>query len=145
MRYTFVISGLKDKRARIAGELASAQRLVDQKRSELAQVDAVLRMFSPDCDPDMIAPIQPAGRRDLFFHYRELTRLCLDILRRAEGPMRLDAIVDAVIGIKGFAPDKHLRKHVTDSVRASLMRMRQKGRVRQVLDQPDSWWDLVGR
>jgi len=101
-------------------------------------------MFSPDCDPDMIAPIQPAGRRAMFFHFKELTRLCLDILRRAEGPVRLDAIVDTVIGIKGFAPDKHLRKHITDSVRASLLRMQQKGRVRQVMDQPDSWWESVG-
>jgi len=66
---TFVISGLRNKRARIAGEIAHAQRLLDQRQAELAQIDAVIRMFTPDCNPDMIAPIQPAGRRDMFFSY----------------------------------------------------------------------------
>jgi hypothetical protein len=60
MGNTFVISGLRNKRARIAGEIAHAQRLLDQRRAELAQVDAVIRMFTPDCNPDMILPIQPA-------------------------------------------------------------------------------------
>lgn len=41
METAFVISGLKNKRARIAGEIAQNQQLLDQRRAELAQTDAV--------------------------------------------------------------------------------------------------------
>jgi hypothetical protein len=50
MGNTFIISGVRNKRTR---------------RTELAQLDAVNRMFSPDCDPEMIPPI-PAGSHGLF-------------------------------------------------------------------------------
>lgn len=144
MGYSFAISGLKDKRARIAGEIATAQRLVDQRRAELLQIDAVIRMFTPDCNAEMIAPIQPAGRRDMFFSYREVPRLCLDILRTERKPMRLDHIVDRAVLLKGVELEGHLRKHITDRVRATLMRFAQKGIVRRIMNEPDTWWELVG-
>ena len=101
MGSTYVISGLRNKRARIAGEIAHTQRLLDQRRAELAQIDVVIKMFTPDCNPDMIPPIQPAGRRDLFFSYKEIPRMVLDILRTAKAPMRTDHIVDRVLLLKG--------------------------------------------
>lgn len=142
---TFVISGLRNKRARLSGEIVQAQRLLDPKRAALAQIDAVIRMFTPDCNPDMISPIQPASRRDVFFRYKELPRLCLDVLRPAKEEMRLDHIVDRVVTLKGFTLDNHLRKHITDSVRATLMRLAQKGTVRRIVDEPDTWWELEQR
>src|SRR5258707_15401209 len=104
-------------------------------------IDAVLRLFTPDTDPDMIAPIRPSTR-GLFFQYRELGRLCLDALRLAGKPVTLDQIASHVMLAKGLPDDKHLRKHVTDSARQSLMRQAQKGRVRRILDEPDVWWGL---
>jgi hypothetical protein len=94
-------------------------------------------MFSPDCEPDMIAPIRPA-RHGLFFRHRELSRLWLDILRETEGPMMLDRLVTQVMAIKGLPADRRLRGHVTDTRRAGLMRMVRKGLVRRVLDHPDT-------
>ena len=32
----------------------AAQRAIDQRREELAQIDSVIRMFAPDINPDMI-------------------------------------------------------------------------------------------
>jgi hypothetical protein len=139
---TFVISGLRNKRARIAGEIAAAQRALDQRRAELAQLDAAIRMFTPDCNPDMIPPIRP-GSHGLFFSYGELPRMCLGILREAKGPMRFDHIVDRVILAKGIEPDGHLRRHIRDTTRGALIRMAARRRVRRVLDEPDVWWELV--
>lgn len=82
-----VITALRGKRARIAGKIMATQRAVDQRRAELAQIDSVIRMFNPDINLDMIAPILP-GSHGLFFSYRELPRLCLDILRKAKGTIR---------------------------------------------------------
>src|SRR5258706_12006567 len=142
MGNTFVLSGLRDKRARIAGEIIQAQEIVARRSKELMAIDAVLRLFTHDTDPDMIAPIRPSTR-GLFFQYRELGRLCLDALRLAGKPVTLDHIANHVMLAKGLPEDKHLRKHVIDSARQSLMRQALKGRVRRILDEPDMWWELV--
>ena len=142
MGNTFVISGLRNKRARIAGEIVTAQRAIDQRREELAKLDAVILMFSPDCHPDMIPPIRP-GSHGLFFGYRELSRLCIDCLREAKGPVRHDQIVDRAMNAKGFAMDPRLRKHIADTARQTLNRMVQKGFVRRVMGGRDAWWELV--
>jgi hypothetical protein len=115
---------------------------IDQRRAELAQLDAVIRMFSPDCNPDMIPPIRP-GSHGLFFSYRELPRLVLSIMRPADGPVRFDHIVSHVILAKGIEPDGHLRKHITNTTRATLGRLGARGIIRRVLDEPDTWWELV--
>jgi len=144
MGNTFVISGLRDKRARIAGEIIQAQEVVARRTKELLAIDAVIRLFSPDCNPDMIAPIRPSSH-GLFFQYKELGRMCLDALRIAGKPVTLDWIAAHVILAKGLPEDdRHVRRHVTDSARASLLRQVQKGRVRRILDEPDQWWELVG-
>src|ERR1019366_1925245 len=139
---TFVLSGLRDKRARIWGEIIQAQEIVARRTKELMAIDTVLRLFSPDSDPDMIAPIRPTSH-GLFFLYRELGRLCLGALRVEGKPLTLDQITSHVMLTKGLPDDRHLRKHVTDSARASLMRRAQKGRVRRILDEPEGWSELV--
>jgi hypothetical protein len=142
MGNSFVISGLRDKRARLAGEIIQAQEIVARCTKELLAIDAVIRLFSPDTDPDMIAPIRPTSH-GLFFQYKELGRLCLDALRRAGQPAMLDQIDNHVMVVKGLPDDRHLRKHITDSARASLMRQAQKGHVRRILNEPDMWWELA--
>jgi hypothetical protein len=144
MGSSFVISGLKQKRARVAGEIAAAQRAIDQRREDLAQLDAVIRMFTPDCDPDMIPPIPP-GSHGLFFRYRELSRLIYDMLKEAKGPQPFERIVDQIVAVKGFPmDDRHVRKHVRDTVRANLLRLGRAGKLRRVIREPDTWWELVG-
>ena len=106
-----VLSALKDKRARIAGEIVQARDLIQRRTEELATRDAVILMFSPDCDPDMIPPIRPA-KHGLFFQYRELPRLCLDIMRTAKNPVTLDQLVNRVMTAKGLPIDRRLRRHV---------------------------------
>ena len=69
--------------------------------SPLENAASVLRLFTPDTDPDMIAPIRPSTR-GLFFQYRELGRLCLDALRLAGKPMTLDQIASHVMLAKGL-------------------------------------------
>jgi hypothetical protein len=91
-----VVSDLKNKRARIGGEIVAAQRAIDQRRAELAQLDAVIGMFTPDCDPEMIPPIRP-GSHGLFFSYRELPRTLLRIMRSDKGAIRFDDVVSQVI------------------------------------------------
>jgi hypothetical protein len=126
----------------MAGEIIQAQEIVARRTKELLAIDAVIRLFTPDTDPDMIAPIRPSSR-GLFFQYRELGRLCLDALREAGKPMMLEQIAAYAMLAKGLPDDKHLRAQVINNVRQSLMRQVQKGRVQRILDQPDMWWELA--
>lgn len=142
MGNTFVISGLRNKRARIAGQIAVDQQAIAKRQEQIAMLDAVILMFSPDCNPDMIPPIRP-GSHGLFFGYRELSRFCMDCLRQANGPISLDQIVDRAIEAKGFTADRRLRRHVGDTARASLLRMVRRGLVRKIVDEPDVWWELA--
>jgi hypothetical protein len=142
MGNTFIISGLRDKRARLAGEIIQAQEIVARRTKELLAIDAVLHLFTPDTDPDMIAPIRPSTR-GLFFQYREVGRLCMDALRQAGKPVTLDWITAHVMLAKGLPEDNHMRRIVSNNARQSLMRMAQKGRVRRILDEPDMWWELA--
>ena len=143
MGNSYVISGLRDKRARIAGEIHQAEGALKQRRKQLATLDAVIRMFTPNCDPDMIPPIKPVSR-NLFFKYGQLPRMILSILREAEGPMALDRIVDTVIEAKDLTVDRRVMQHIRDTVRATLMWMELRGIARRVLDEPEAWWELVG-
>jgi hypothetical protein len=142
MGNTFVLSGLRNKRARIAGMILADERAIAQRQEQLAVLDAVILMFSPDCHPDMIPPIRP-GSHGLFFGYRELSRICVDCLREANGPVLLDQIVNRAIEAKGFTDDRRLRKHISDTARAMLLRMMRKGLVRKIIAEPDTWWELV--
>ena len=53
-KHTFVISGLRDKRARLAGKIEAAQRELMKQHETLATLDAVIRMFKPDGNPELI-------------------------------------------------------------------------------------------
>ena len=143
MGSTYVISGLRQKRARLAGEIAHARKVIAQRSEELAAVDTVLRLFSPDCNPDMIPPIKPASH-GLFFRYRELGRICIDVLREARGPVMLERIVAVAMEVKGLPNDTRLRKHVADTARGALGRMERRGLVRRVVREPDTWWEIAG-
>lgn len=143
MGNTFVLSGLRDKRARIAGEIIQSQEIVARRTKELLAIDAVIRLFSPDTDPDMIAPIRPTSR-GLFFGYRELTQLCVNILREAEKPLTLDGVIDRVMATKDFSDDGRLRRRIYEITRQSLPRLERRGTVWRILDEPDQWRELVG-
>ncbi len=135
---------LRRKRARLAGEIEKAERAIEPLRERLATIDAAIRIFEPDCNPEMIPSVRPL-LRGLFFGYRELSRLTLDALREAGKPIALAGIVEWVIATKGLdAVDARLRRHIGDCARANLLRMERRSIVRRILDEPETWWELTG-
>ncbi|WP_448208430.1 hypothetical protein [Azospirillum sp. sgz302134] len=81
-----VVSALKDKRAEIAGIIEDMERCIAQHRADLVHVDAVLRLYVPELEPDGIAPKAVRKRND-WFRPGELARLVLDVLRTAPAPL----------------------------------------------------------
>ena len=48
----YAIIQLRDKRARLAGEIAKAERVLAANKRDLANLDAVIRLFEPETNPD---------------------------------------------------------------------------------------------
>jgi hypothetical protein len=100
MAESHVLTALKTKRVRLAGEIIQAQEIVARRTKDLLAIEAALRLFAPDGDPDMIAPIRPAPR-GLFFKYGELARLALKIMREIGRPVTLESIIDLAMEPRG--------------------------------------------
>ncbi len=62
MANTYAMYALRSKRARLAGELEQTERRAASQREALATIDAVIRMFEPTGNPDLIPAIRPHAK-----------------------------------------------------------------------------------
>jgi hypothetical protein len=94
----------------------------------------VLRLFQPDRDPGEIKPKRTYARRTRYFARNELSRLCMDALKAANGALlTTDEIAARLIEAKGFdAADAVLRKAIGDQVLAILRSFRKRGMIEQI-------------
>lgn len=103
------VHALKRKRAHIAGFVADHERKARYWREALAHVDATLRLFSADLDPDQIPPTRP-HRKSRYFDGPELARVILDELRKANGEPRSAAdLLAAAVKIGDVPAQPHVR------------------------------------
>jgi hypothetical protein len=129
-----IISALREKRALVAGLIEKLERKLEQQRADLTHIDGVLRLFQPDRDPGDIKPKRAYARRTRYFARNELTRLCSDALREADGaPIKTDDIAGRLIETKGFdAADALLRKAISEQVLTIMRSFRKRGTVEQI-------------
>jgi hypothetical protein len=129
-----VISALREKRALLAGLIEKLERKLEQHRADLTHIDGVLRLFQPDRDPGEIKAKRTYARRTRYFARNELSRLCMDALRDADGALlTTDAIAGRIIEAKGFdAADAALRKAIGEQALALLRSLRKRGTVEQI-------------
>jgi hypothetical protein len=129
MEDTSVIAGLLEKRAQIETAIAELERQIRVRRLEIAQLDATICMFAPS----VIAAKREATKfkRSVHFLTGELTRLCLDCLRQADGRL-VTAREMAVTALhqKGLdAGDAELLTDFTKRIAWTLNRMLGRGAV----------------
>jgi hypothetical protein len=141
-----VISSLREKRALVAGLIEKLERKLEQHRADLTHIDGVLRLFQPDRDPGEIKPKRTYANRTRYFARNELSRLCADALREANGsPMKTDEIAGQVMAIKGFdAADAILRKAISERVLLVMRAFRKRGTVEQIGLGRGVRWKIAG-
>ena len=141
---TYTIAGLRRKRAHLAGEIEKAARVLAAQCRDLASLDAVIRLFEPETNPELIPSIRPTSRRSLFFRRGEQQRLCCDALREAKGPARCRTIALWVMQAKGLPTgNEPLVQSVGLQVRVALFRLEAKGHARRIVRAPETWWELA--
>jgi hypothetical protein len=134
MADSHVISALRQKRALVAGLIEKLERKLEQHRADLTHIDGVLRLFQPDRDPAEIKPKRAYARRTRYFARNELSRLCSNVLRAANGSLiTTDDIAVRLIEAKGFdATDTVLRKAIGDQALTVMRAFRKRGTVERI-------------
>lgn len=120
------VSRLLAKRTELARIVAVLQKELDQYRADLAHIDGALRVLRANADPSAVQ----LGRRykkTQYFGHNELSRLCMDTLRLAAGPLTAEEITIRIMTAKSLdARDASLRAAVRVQVGSVLKRLNRK-------------------
>ena len=140
----YAIIQLREKRARLAGDIAKAERVLAANQRNLANLDAVIRLFDPETNPELIPSIRPVSRRSLFFKHGEQQRLVCNVLRVAGKPMRCRTVAEDVMLRKGMPVENEaLVQSVSLQVRVALFRLEERGITRRIVKAPETWWEMM--
>lgn len=142
MKHTITIHGLRRKRAQIAGLIADHERKARYWKAALAHVDATLRLFSDEIDPDAIPP-KRLYRKSRYFHGAELARFCLGELRKAEQPLPAIAIFNAAVKAHGIPDDPRTKTAMVQRILAFLREKQDSGLIEKHGISHDARWSLL--
>ena len=132
---TFIISGLRERRAAIAGQIVDTRRQLEQQLSKLQadlfHVDAVLKLYG--VEPETIPAKGRVGKLSAYFGRAELSRRCRDALRE-NGTVKADDIAVRAMRDKGLNPltDRKLRVDFNRRVLVSLHDLHKANQVEKV-------------
>jgi hypothetical protein len=121
MSATLIISTLRDKRLEVASAIERLERQADQHRANLAHLEATMRLFDPNVEPETFQPTAPRTRND-WFRPGECRRRIHDVLRDAAGPMTTREIVEGLMAAKKLPDDDRTRELIHKTVLGSLNR-----------------------
>lgn len=129
---TFLISGLREKRSAVAGQIIDLRRQVERLNADLFHIDAVLKMCGQE--PSEIPTKGRMPKRSTYFGRSEISRRCYDMLREKDGIIRADDVTVRAMTEKGLSPesDRKLRADFTRRILVTLHDMRKAGVVEKI-------------
>jgi len=130
-----VISGLIEKRARVAGELSEAQVRVMRLRSDLAAIDCCIRMYKSDFDPRSIAAKVTRGKSPAGLPKGVGTRTALEILRTSGEALSSEELAYRVLTLLNKDTDPKSVLMLQKTIHSSFSRQR-----RQIVRLDRSTW-----
>jgi len=141
----YAMAALKDRRARIAGEIFVLKKQIAQKLAQLSHLDATMALFDPALFPSSIPPKRVrAYQRVPLFSHGELGRVILDVLREARGRPLAGHEIAAAVMVKLKQPAA-AKMAITSRVRSNLTYLKgQKGAVEKQGGGIEARWTLSG-
>jgi hypothetical protein len=120
-----VIGALRNKRAELAGTLRQLEQQLARERTNLAHLDATMRLFDPNIRPKDIRPRQ-RRTHNAWFRQGECLRLIYDELREATEPLTTRELAERIMRVKAIpATDDHRRELVQKTLLGSLNRAKE--------------------
>jgi hypothetical protein len=142
-RRSTLVAALRTKRAEISAHIHDLEKKITTWRARLAHIDASIKIFSPETDPEAIPP-KRTYRRSGYFRKGEFARLCLDALRKtAGGPVTTAQIVISVLENKGLPHEPALLASLNEKALAYLRQQRKNGGVIKIGTSRDACWKLA--
>lgn len=137
-----VIPVLRAKRAEIGGQIVDLEQRIGRLRADLANLDAAIRLLTPGAEPGLIPP-KRAYKRTKYFARNELSRLALDIMRKAQGPLAAREIAVAAMRAKNLPMGSDaLCATVTDMLLVALRSLTKRGSVVKTGVSRDARWAI---
>jgi hypothetical protein len=119
--YTVTANALVAKRADILFEIGELEKRIDQLRTELVHLDAVLRMFRPDFAAETLPVRHRRPTKSPYFAHGELTKRIYDAMRISGTVTSFDVAASAMRD-KGLDPDNDSATR-TDFVRRVTLQL----------------------
>jgi len=141
---TFIVSGLREKRSAVAGQIVELRRQLDRLQADLFHIDAVLRLYG--VEPSEIPTKGRVPIRSAYFGRNEITRRIYDALRERGTVKAVDIAMQAMRD-KGLDPkaDKKVRIHFAQRILTSLHDLRRIGTVARIGEGKGVCWKLSER
>lgn len=124
--------------AELAGKIDGNRRAGDRLRSQMVQVEAVMKMLDPDFSCRAIS----AKRRNLgnpWFKRGTLYRAAIDVLRRSPEPMTADAVCAALLQGKKPPPSRTQANNLEAAILAGLRKHEGQGVEKAGEGRPQRW------
>jgi len=113
---------LREKRAELSGAVRQIEQQLAQHRTDLAHLDATMRLFDPDIQPGDIRPRRP-HHRNAWFRPGECLRLIYDELREALEPLSTRDLAERIISRRALKLDNdRSRDLIQHTILSSLNR-----------------------
>src|SRR5271165_6188267 len=120
-----VIVALRNKRAELAGTLRQLEQQLARERTNLAHLDATMRLFDPNIRPKDIRPRQ-RRTHNAWFRQGECLRLIYDELREATQPVTTRELAERIMRLKAMpTTDDRRRELVQKTLLGSLNRAKE--------------------
>jgi hypothetical protein len=127
------VVALVRKRRDIAFEVADLERATEAKRQELIHIDAVIRLFAPELEPENIPERHRKPRRLAYFAHGEISRRCFDMLRSGQTLAAIDLARQAMADKElNFDSERNLRIEFARRITSQLNAMARKGEIEKV-------------
>ena len=119
------IVALCDKRSALAGLVNRLEQELVEHRTNLAHLDATMRLFDPDIRPEKIRP-RRLRERNAWFRPGECLRLIYDVLREAPKPLTTRELAERIMDAKAIlTADDRQRALIQKTILGSLNRAKQ--------------------
>ncbi len=138
---TYALPALKEKRAKLAGEILHLKKRIKASESQLIALDATITIFDPNFDSNSIKPINPRQRVNLF-RMGEMGRMIIDALRKADGkPLSTPQVAEYILGVSGF-DGQEARETIRKTTGTNLNYLARRGKVIRATHMQRTSWTL---
>lgn len=139
MTETHVLTALKDKRARLDGEIKARRYQISRLGMEMAHVDAVIRMFAPGYDVEKIATKRSFGKNPAGVPKGTGSRHTLSVLREAGAPLTANEIAGRVLAKLGKEDSAEARRMLAATIVSTFTRRKDGAVVYDAATHPGRW------